>query len=324
MDELRVGLVGAGMVAAHHLAGWNDVDGAQIAGVADPDSSRSAKIARDAQAPAFKSLAAMVEQCELDAVDIVAPVAHHAALIQEAVNSGLHVLCQKPLAQNANKADALIRSLPDSPRVMVHENWRWRAPYRKLSELLAEGVVAKPSRFEMRVESAGLLPDEKGYYPALLRQPFFADLPRLLVFEVLIHHLDTLAFLFGPLQVTDAVLKRRCSAIAGEDYARIGLLAGDVAGTLIGDFCRRGASPLPGDTLSLDDEQPIIQDSWTLALPRGGAVRTNPASGYQASYTDTIRHFVECIRMGRDFETPAAQGAFMLGIVDRIYDIAAS
>ncbi|PRY22128.1 putative dehydrogenase [Aliiruegeria haliotis] len=319
--DLRVGLVGAGMVAAYHIAGWSDCPGATLVGVADPDPARARDRATAAGAQAFPSLAEMAE-IGLDAVDIVAPAPIHGALIDEALSHGLHVKCQKPLAPDHASARRIVDRLPDGARVMIHENWRWRPQYRALRMAMEEDTLQRPTGFEFRVESSGLLPRPDGSFPALERQPFFADMPRFLVLELLIHHLDTLEFLFGPVEIHSARLDRRCMAIRGEDLAVITLVAGGVPGRLIGDFCVPGAPPLPRDRLALTGSEVPVVDGWRIALPGQPGCDFDPEKAYQQSYTDTIGHFVDCIRQNRVFETPAQQGLRALDHVAKIYAIA--
>lgn len=317
---MRIGLVGAGMVSAFHVAGWQACSNAILVGIADPDLVRAA--ARAALVPgaaAFTSLAEMAAGCDLDAVDIVAPPHLHADLVLQALALGLHVLCQKPLAPDAAQAADLVRKMPDTPRVMVHENWRWRAPYRAMKADLVSGALSYPDQFDMRVQSAGLLPDAKGRYPALVRQPFFAGLDRFLVTEVLVHHLDTLQFLFGPLRVHDAKVTRRCPVIIGEDYAEITMTAGTCKGRLIGDFCVPDAPSLPSDLLVIPGG---CIDGWSYQIDSDPPTEWDRQTAYQQSYSDTILHFVTALRSGAEFETDPQTAMGVLEQVSDIYSIA--
>lgn len=316
---LRVGLVGAGMVARHHMTAWQTCKGAHLAAIADPDLDRARSRASQAGGlPAFGSLAEMASAIHLDAVDIVAPVGWHEALIRQAIDLDCNVLCQKPLVPTAATGQALLDDLPASPRVMVHENWRWRAPYRSLKASKPKGIES----FEMRVESSGLLKDASGNYPALQRQPFFAELKRFLVFEVLIHHLDTLAFLFGPLTIHSADLSRQCGIIRGEDHARIDLSAGGVRGTLVGNFCVEGAPPLPRDTLHVRGQEEALIKGWSLTMADTPTQHWPADAGYQDSYTATIQHFADALSSGEPFATPAQTGVELLKQVEQIYRLA--
>ncbi len=319
MADLRVGLIGAGMVSQYHLAGWADCPGARVVAIADPNPARATARAASLGLPVYASLAEMRAAERLDAVDIVAPVGAHGALISEVVAAGLPVMCQKPLMPDAAAARRLLSGLPATARVMVHENWRWRRPYRLLKSALDDGRVANPGCFEMQVESSGLLPDALGHYPALVRQPFFADMDRLIVFELLIHHLDTLQFLFGPIEIVSATLAHRCPAVRGEDRAEIELRAGGVPGRLTGDFCVPSRPAMPEDRLRLDGNGGTCVTGWALKIPGTPVDAIDPHVGYQKSYTATIRHFVTCAKRGMPFETPAIDGERLLDIVEAIY-----
>jgi predicted dehydrogenase len=193
-----------------------------------------------------------------------------------------------------------------------------------LKAALEDGTVSRPTRFEMRVESSGLLSDAGGLYPALVRQPFLAELNRLIVFELLIHHLDTLQFLLGPIEVHAAKLERQCPAVNGEDYAQIELSAGGVPGVLIGDFCRSGRPAEIEDRLTFDDGEAVGLNGWTLNIPGKKPYVIDPQRGYVESYARTIDHFRWCLQTGARFETPAPDGVRLLEIVDTVYRLASA
>lgn len=317
-DRLCVGLVGAGIVAKHHVAGWQACKGAHLVAVADPSRARAEKRAHQAGGvPVFESLEEMAANTKLDAVDIVAPVSLHDTLIRQALAFNYHVICQKPLVQTAAQGVTLLADLPSTPRVMVHENWRWRTPYQALKTMDLSSVES----FEMRVESSGLLKDASGHYPALQRQPFFAALDRFLVLEVLIHHLDTLSFLFGPLAIQVAELRGRCPDMIGEDYAHITLKAGPLEGTLVGDFCATGAPPLPRDRLRINGPVNALVDGWSLQIGDEPNQCWNAETCYQDSYTATIQHFVDALRSEESFATPPEAGIKLLQMVEEIYEL---
>lgn len=322
MTDLRIGLVGAGMVAGHHLAAWSVCKGARIVGIADPDAEKSNRRASQVGVPAFASLDAMLAAVELDAVDIAAPAPYHASLVIGGVEAGLPVLCQKPLCPTAAEASLLARSLLPGARVMVHENWRWRAPYRALRNALPR--LGGPDGFTMKVTSSGLLPDAPGRLPALERQPFLADMPRMLVLEILIHHLDTLSFLFGAVEIVSARLGHRSSVIRGEDAAVIELIAGGIRGTLVGDLMVPGAPPLPTDLLELRGPHPAQVDGWTLRIEDEPTRHWDPQEGYAASYAGAVGHFAAGVAGGQPFETPLSAGVRQLELVERVYELAST
>jgi hypothetical protein len=78
---------------------------------------------------------------------------------------------------------------------MVHENWRFRGYYRDAAAWLREGRIGNVKQAQLTLLTSGVLPGPDGLCPALERQPFMRREKRMLVAEVLIHHLDTLRML---------------------------------------------------------------------------------------------------------------------------------
>lgn len=61
--------------------------------------------------------------------------------------------------------------------------------------------------------ASGPVADARGKYPALERQPMPAGLERMLLVKILIHHIDTLRFLLGPLDYRGCRGECGCPAI---------------------------------------------------------------------------------------------------------------
>ncbi len=222
-QPLRIGLIGAGMVSRHHLIAWATIpDQARVVAIADPSAENAARRATEfGISQTYADAEAMIAAAALDAIDIAAPREMHAPLVRLAAKHRLPVLCQKPLAPNLQEATDLAAEVEDSTRLMVHENWRFRGYYRDAAAWLREGRIGNVKQAQLTLLTSGVLPGPDGLCPALERQPFMRRERRMLVAEVLIHHLDTLRMLLGPLQVTAAQLSRSSDLLAGEDGAVI-------------------------------------------------------------------------------------------------------
>src|SRR5262249_6739772 len=142
----------------------------------------------------YEDLDRLLETERPDFLDLVTRPATHLSLVRIAADRGLPVLCQKPMAENWNDCLAIAEVARRSRlRLMMNENWRWQPWYRRVRELLHQGAIGPTLfyRFSARRRD-GLGPTP---YP---HQPYFKDMPRLIVFEFLVHYLDTARFLFGP------------------------------------------------------------------------------------------------------------------------------
>jgi D-apiose dehydrogenase len=323
---LRVALAGAGMVSRHHLIAWSKLADAKVVAVADPKESKAVGRASEFGIErVFVDTARMLDETRPDAIDIATPVETHAPLARLAADRGIAVLCQKPLAPTLSEAQALADEIGPRVPVMVHENWRFRTPYRQARAWIAACRIGRVRRFAISAESSGLLvPPGGGAPPALVRQPFMADLPRCIIFELLIHHLDLARTLAGELRVTGAEAVRSSSFAKGEERAAI-LLAGEgLFGTVTGDFAVPGRPPDLMDQVEVMGEEGRItfdDDVVSLATQAGVAkeIRFDRAEAYQSGYDGAIRHFVETLRSGGPFETSLADNVETLRLVDDAY-----
>lgn len=324
---VRIGLVGAGWVTQYHLPAWAKVDGAEVVAICDPDP-----VALKARADGFgivgrySSFQAMLEGEELDALDIATPRRFHAANVRMGAAAGLPMLCQKPLGVDLAEAEALVAEVGNRVPLMVHENWRFRPYYRELRGWLEAGVVGDIVSIRLDFHSSGMIAGADGQRPALVRQPFFRGEQRLLVMEVLIHHLDTLRSLFGEFDLSSARLGRSNDEILGEDSAILGLRRrGDgVPLNVSGDLAAHGAPPTPSDQLWIfGSEGTVHLDGSVLRLfgPRPREVTFDPSASYQAAYDGAIAHFVSALTREQGFETSAVDNLETLRLVEAAYQL---
>lgn len=321
---IRVGLIGAGMISAHHLAAWSKLTSAQVVAIADPSVERAAaQAARFTIERVYASAEEMIATAALDAVDIAAPVAHHASLCRLSANAGLHILCQKPLAQTADEARRLLTDIAGRVRLMVHENWRFRPTYQTLHRWMTTGRIGEVGEVRLVVSSSGLVPGPNGLAPALERQPFLAELPRLIVFELLTHHFDVLCWLFGDLELQDARLSRTSSLVRGEDGAELTFRAASGAEIRVSaSFSVPGAPTFVRDVM-------VIEGDRSVARIDGGVVSLSGASElsaswpqdalYQAAFDAAMRTFVDHVTAGSPLPCEPTENLRVLELVERTY-----
>jgi len=323
--QFRIGLIGAGMVSRHHLIAWADIpDRARVVAIADPSRENAARRADEFSiTQIYADADAMFAATELDAVDIAAPRQFHAALVRLAAKRGLPVLCQKPLAPDLQQAIELAAAVRNQTRLMVHENWRFRGYYRDAAAWLREGRIGDVRQAQLTLLTSGVLPGADGLRPALERQPFMRGEKRMLVAEVLIHHLDTLRMLLGPLRVTAAGLSRTYSEMAGEDGAVIQIRAesgGTV--TVFASFAAHGFPAVQVDRLDILGATGSIRLDGPHLVCSGctpAEKHYDLAVEYQGSYNRTIAHFVQSLRDNTPFETAPEDNIETLRLVEDCY-----
>jgi len=323
---LRVAMAGAGFVSSLHLDGWRRRQDAAVVAICDPLVDKAAARAHAYDIPAvFDDAATMLDAARPDAIDIVAPMAEHVALCRLAARRGVAILCQKPLAPSLRQASELAAAIRGTVRLMVHENWRFRAQYRAIKRWLSSGELGDVRRASMQVRASGLVADARGVHPQLERQPSCAALERFMIGEVMIHQLDVLRWLLGPLRVATARVGRTCAAIRGEDQAFI-LLDGDGCwATLDGSYACPGAPPTPADRLEIVGTRGVAVFEGNVVRLHGGrseAIEVDLVKGYGDSYAAAIAHFVESLRSGDAFETGIDDNLQTLALVEEAYALA--
>jgi predicted dehydrogenase/nucleoside-diphosphate-sugar epimerase len=97
----RVGLVGTGAIAAHHVAALRRVPGVELVGVTDLDAGRARAFAEKHGTASVASLAAL-RDAGADVVHVLTPPDTHAAVAMSALELGCHVLVEKPLATSVD------------------------------------------------------------------------------------------------------------------------------------------------------------------------------------------------------------------------------
>jgi len=322
---LRVALAGAGMISWYHLVAWRNLGAhARVVAVCDPDPRKAALRAEEFGIPhVYQEAEAMLGAESIDALDVASPRETHAGWVEAAAARGIDVLCQKPLTPTLAEAETLVRQVEGRVRLMVHENWRFRPWYRQLGRWVDEGLLGEVALARLATISSGFLPDAAGRRPALERQPFMAREARLMIAEVLIHHLDTMRFLCGPLRVIDARAAHTLPDVRGETLAAVFLeTAAGAPVTVTGTMAAPGYPPRPPDRLEIvgrTASATLADNELRLLGPSPRSERYDPDRGYQASFDGVIAHFVDCLETGAPFETDPADNLETLRLVEHAY-----
>ena len=100
LPVVTVGIAGAGYAANLHCRGYARIHGCRVdlRTVADPDRARAEKLAAEFGIPRIAAdFRDLLADPEIQVIDIVTPPCRHARMIEEALASGKHVICEKPL-----------------------------------------------------------------------------------------------------------------------------------------------------------------------------------------------------------------------------------
>jgi predicted dehydrogenase len=299
-EPLRGGIVGCGYFGRIQLEAWARMPETEIVAACDMDLER----ARSSAPKAYSSPEEMLRGEELDFLDIATRPDSHLPLVRLAAAWKTPVICQKPMAESWSDAVAMVEAAEGAPiRLMIHENWRWQPWYREVQRRIRQGDIGRPLSYWFRTrkrDGGGTAP-----YPS---QPYFAQMPRLLIHETLVHYIDTARFLFGDVETVCAQARRINPVIAGEDQAALILThEGGLLGVIDG---HRFADPVPdGPALGeagFEGEENIllVRATGDIYLGDHKVWSNQEKQGYKGdSVRATQEHFIHCLLTGEPFES---------------------
>lgn len=329
--SLKGVMIGAGFFARFHADGWKRVEGARIAAVADIDAGRAREFAARWGIPAaYGDAGEMLEREKPDFADIVTRPDTHLSLVRLAAGRGVHVICQKPMAPTIEEcremADAARRA---GIRLVIHENWRWQPWYREVKRLADSGALGRVYHVAFKMRTG----DGRGPEP-FAAQPYFRQMPRLLIYETAVHFLDTFRFLAGEIESVMCETQRINPMIAGEDYALIQIRFKQGARGLID--ANRASGPMPPPVAFGEF---VIEGDRAMArmVPEGDLFLTEypgqerphpfekPLEGYKGDSARAVQqHFIDRLRDGLPAESEADEYLKTVAAVEACYRSAAS
>jgi predicted dehydrogenase len=120
---VNVGIIGLGFMAATHLRAFQQIEGVRIAAVCNPsgrnldgnlsqvsgnmDTGKPLQLDMSRVA-AFKDVEAFMNDAQVDLIDLCVPTACHEALSIQALSTGRHVLCEKPMTRTVDAAQRIV------------------------------------------------------------------------------------------------------------------------------------------------------------------------------------------------------------------------
>lgn len=144
--ELRVGVVGIGWAGQQHLKAYSDLEGIRIVSLAGMEQELRTDLQAEYAIPnGFADWQDMLDHGGLDAVSVAVPTFLHAPIAIAALERGIHVLSEKPIARNAVEGQAMVNAARKAGRVLdVAFNHRRRGDIKALKDVIDAGGLGRP------------------------------------------------------------------------------------------------------------------------------------------------------------------------------------
>ncbi len=329
---LRGAVIGCGFFAANHLNSWRQMEDVDLVAVCDRDEGKAKAAAATFGVPrSYTDAAEMLAAEKPDFVDIVTTMPTHRPLVELAASLGIPIIVQKPFAPTIADCHAMVNAAAAAAvPLMVHENFRFQTPLKAVRSVLDEGVIGKPFYGRITWRTA---------YDVYANQPYLATEERFIILDLVIHLLDVARFLFGEV---DGLTCRTASVkpgIKGEDSAV--LLLGHESGTasvIEATYqSRQDPDPFPQTLIQIDGADGTIAltpDYQLQVVSPAGTMRRSvepallpwakkPWHLVQESVLATQRHWVDCLKNGREPDTSGADNLKTYALCEAAYASAA-
>jgi predicted dehydrogenase len=348
--RLGIGVCGA-RIAKNHIEGYQKLDGVDVLCVAGPDVDRCQAVADEYNVPrVVADYREMLAMDDIDAVSICVPNKFHATIAVDALNAGRHVLCEKPLAVNAAEAQRIVDAARANGRLlMIAYNNRFSANSRALKEVVDSGALGPIYYGKAYWLRRHGIPGFGGWFTT---KSISGGGP---LIDIGVHMMDLALYMMGypePVSVVGSTYNQFGSRGIGTHK---GWEATDLQITNVFDVEDLAVGMVKfanGATLTIEASwagHQELEDELGIQLygPQGGArilmpdykkvdsVRVfgevngvihdfSPGFTMDDEYSQEVKHFVECIREGKESLSPGEQGVILMKIIDALYASAAS
>src|SRR5579872_942544 len=145
MDNIRIGIIGLGIMGKQYARVFSEHPLSTLVAVCARRPEQVEELRHTYNAAGYTDHREMLERPDLDAIIIATPDAHHFAFTRDALESGRHVLVEKPFTTSTAEADELNRiALRRKRKIQVAFNHRWLSAYFQTRKSIAAGDIGAP------------------------------------------------------------------------------------------------------------------------------------------------------------------------------------
>lgn len=340
-NKIRIGIIGAGNIGGVHASQFSLLkDQCEITAITDAYLPLAEERAKQYEIPHVAATPEeLIQRSDVDAVVIGVPNQHHAPLAIQAIEAGKHVLLEKPMGINGDTARQIYKASRASDRVvMVAHQMRWESVPMQIKEQIDRGELGKIYTAKTGWFRRKGIP---GWGTWFTRMDQSGGGP---LIDIGVHMLDLALYLMG---------NPKPVSVYGATYAEFGPRRKGI-GTWgkpdwngeydVEDLATALIKMEDGSTLSLEvswavhmdtDNTPFIHlmGSEGGASYRGAKGKLLTEKFDQAIETELVRpehdesertrlsrHFLECIREGKQPLTSALTGLTNNLVLDAIYE----
>ncbi len=318
MGALRIGTLGAARIApAALIRPARRVPDAEVTAVAARDEARARKFAARHGIPrVHASYDALLEDPEIDAVYNPLPNGLHCEWTIRALEAGKHVLCEKPLASNADEAARMAETAKKTGLVLGEAfHWRYHPLAARMKEIVDGGALGKIQHIEASLCVPFLLPGDIRYR---------YDLAGGATMDTGCYTISIVRFLAGAEpEVTRAEARLSSSYVDRWMQADMRFpdgRTGRITCALASSTLLKIDAQVVGERGRMSVFNPIGPHIYHHLKVRTAQGTTRERVRGDTTYTHQLRAFVEAVRGGPALPTDAEHGVANMRVIDAVYE----
>ena len=324
--KVRTAVVGLGWPGIQHIKGYTADPRSEVIAVCDLDETHAKAVAAQHNIPhTYTNHLEMLENKDIDAVSVCLPNFLHAPITIDTLNAGKHVLCEKPPARSAQEAKAMAAAATENGKILMYALvQRFDGNSQKLKQLVKAGELGDVYFGKAAyVRRRGIPIGKEGWFVDRERSGGGA------LIDIGVHALDCIWWLMD---------SPRPVEVMGRSYGHFGHLVPDDVKYDVDDGTFAQILFENGATI-------ILETTWALNLPGDNYIKIagtkagatlNPFTLYTEEngkevdksldapsingFDAEVKHFVECIVVGKVPISSAKQGIMLMQMLDGIYE----
>jgi predicted dehydrogenase len=285
MQKLKIAVIGVGALGSTHARIYSKIEGIELTGICDIDSDRLSGLSKELGVAGFEDYRNLLGK--VDAVSIVVPTKNHYTISKDFLESGTHLLIEKPITQTVEEADKLLSAA------------------KSKSLILAVGHV---ERFNAAIEAILKIKGDIKFVECHRLGPFSPRIKDVgVVLDLMIHDIDILLWLIkSPIKSIEAVGVRVLTMHEDIANARIVFENGAVCNITASRVTEKAVRKIrmfqPNAYISLDY---IQQDAMIYTKKLGQIISRQIDIKKEKPLQKEISSFLNCIKTGN---RPLASG----------------
>ncbi len=329
MDKVRFGLIGAGNVGLIHAKSISEIENAELVAVSSRTEEKALKLAKKFRSEYYSDFHEMLSRDDIDAICILTPGGTHAEIGIEAARHGKHVVVEKPIDVNLQKADALIEECEkQNVKLSVISQRRFSNAVRIVKGMVKSGELGKLNFGGAQVK---WYRTQEYYNSSKWRGTWDLDGGGALINQS-IHYVDLLQYVVGPVEEVFSYCGTKTHNIEVEDLL-VGSLKfkngalGSVEATTTaypGLFSRLDIYGNNGTAVIVDDEIEFLATKDGKRVEKTRIIKkSHGTSTPQISYTlhkRQLEDVVDSILHDRSPQVTGKDGRNTLAVVTALYE----